>query len=158
MTLSGTVGSTVAWESNDGSGWTIVANAGTTYTYSGLLDTTQYRFIASNGACGNDTSNVVTINVDPNLPPDAGIVVVNNTSSSDTTVCAGGNTDTLRLIDMVGSVIHWEQSQDGEILGLRSQTRIPSKFSLTYRQQHIIERLFKKEPAELDTQILLLFV
>ena len=23
------------------------------------------------------------------------------------------NTDTLRLIDMVGSVIHWEQSQDG---------------------------------------------
>ena len=113
LTLSGTVGSTVAWESNDGSGWTIVANAGTTYTYSGLLDTTQYRFIVSNGACGNDTSNVVTINVDPNLPPDAGIVVVNNTSSSDTTVCAGGNTDTLRLIDMVGSVIHWEQSQDG---------------------------------------------
>ena len=113
LTLSGTVGSTVAWESNDGSGWTIVANAGTTYTYSGLLDTTQYRFIASNGACGNDTSNVVTINVDPNLPPDAGIVVINNTLSSDTTVCAGGNTDTLRLIDMVGSVIHWEQSQDG---------------------------------------------
>ena len=113
LTLSGTVGSTVAWESNDGSGWTIVANAGTTYTYSGLLDTTQYRFIVSNGASGNDTSNVVTINVDPNLPPDAGIVVVNNTSNSDTTVCAGGNTDTLRLIDMVGSVIHWEQSQDG---------------------------------------------
>ena len=113
LTLSGTVGITVAWESNNGSGWTIVANAGTTYTYSGLLDTTQYRFIASNGACGNDTSNVVTINVDPNLPPDAGIVVINNTLSSDTTVCAGGNTDTLRLIDMVGSVIHWEQSQDG---------------------------------------------
>ena len=113
LTLSGTVGTTVAWESNDGSGWTAEANAGTTYTYSGLLDTTQYRYIATNGACGNDTSNVVTINVDPNLPPDAGIVVVNNTLSSDTTVCAGSNTDTLRLINMVGSVIHWEQSQDG---------------------------------------------
>ena len=113
LTLSGTVGTTVAWESNDGSGWTAVANAGNTYTYSGLLDTTQYRFIAVNGACGNDTSNIITINVDPNLPPDAGIVVVNNTLSSDTTVCAGSNTDTLRLINMVGSVIHWEQSQDG---------------------------------------------
>ena len=113
LTLSGTVGVTFAWESNNGSGWTTVANSGMTYTYSGLLDTTQYRYIASNGACGNDTSNVVTINVDPNLPPDAGIVVVNNTLSSDTTVCAGSNTDTLRLVNMVGSVIHWEQSQDG---------------------------------------------
>ena len=36
LTLSGTV-EAVAWESNDGSGWTIVANVGTTFTYSGLL-------------------------------------------------------------------------------------------------------------------------
>ncbi|MGB1051834.1 MAG: gliding motility-associated C-terminal domain-containing protein, partial [Chitinophagales bacterium] len=113
LTLSGTVGTTVAWQANNGSGWTTVATSGTSYTYAGLLDSTQYRFIAVNGTCGNDTSNTVTINVDPNLPPDAGMIVINNTSNTDTTVCAGSNTDTLRLVDMVGSVIHWEQSQDG---------------------------------------------
>ena len=113
LTLSGTVGNTVAWQANNGSGWTTVATSGTSYTYAGLLDSTQYRFIAVNGTCGNDTSNTVTINVDPNLPPDAGMIVINNTSNTDTTVCAGSNTDTLRLVDMVGSVIHWEQSQDG---------------------------------------------
>ena len=113
LTLSGTVGTTVAWQANNGSGWTTVATSGTSYTYAGLLDSTQYRFITVNGTCGNDTSNTVTINVDPNLPPDAGMIVINNTSNTDTTVCAGSNTDTLRLVDMVGSVIHWEQSQDG---------------------------------------------
>ena len=69
--------------------------------------TTEFRAIVSSGSCGNDTSNAVTITVDP--------PVVGGTLSGSTTVCEGSNSGSLVLSGEVGNVIGWETSTDDGI-------------------------------------------
>lgn len=107
LTLSGYSGTIVTWEfSNDGGlTWMSDGNTAATDTYTNLTDTTWYRVILASGICGGDTSNVVTVYVDP--------ATVAGTTTMNDTVCSGSNMGTIYLGGYVGSVQHWEMSTDG---------------------------------------------
>jgi PKD repeat protein len=65
VTLSGSIGTIIRWESsvNNGSTWGPVANITSTLNYSNLTQTTLYRAVISGGSCGNAFSTVSTITV-----------------------------------------------------------------------------------------------
>lgn len=107
ITLSGSVGPILRWESSTDGGttWAPIANTTTSLTYTNLKVTTKYRAIVGNAGCGNTASSITTISV--NSITDAG------TLSSNDTVCAGINSGTLKLTGYVGTVSGWEQSTNG---------------------------------------------
>jgi len=107
LTLTGSVGTVVNWESSTDGGitWTTIANTTLTNAYTNLTDTTWFRVIVSSGLCGNDTSSVATIYVNPQTV--GGMVTV------DDTVCASANGATLHLTGYVGLVQGWEMSTNG---------------------------------------------
>lgn len=107
LTLTGSVGAVQNWESSTDGGatWTMIANATTSQTYTNLTDTTWYRVIVASGLCGNDTSSVATIYVNP--------ATVAGTLTMDDTVCISGNSGTLHLTGYTGMVTGWELSTDG---------------------------------------------
>ena len=107
LTLSGSVGTILNWESSTDGGltWTAIANTTNTNAYTNLTDTTWYRVIVSSGLCGNDTSSVGTIIVNP-------ATVAGMVSMSDT-VCSGINNGTIYLTGYTGTILGWEQSVDG---------------------------------------------
>ncbi len=109
LTLSGSVGTIVNWESSIDGGvtWLPIANTTTTESYLNLTQTTDYRVIVSSGVCGNATSSVATIIVDP--------ISNGGTLSMDDTVCASSNFGTLSLIGFTGVIQNWERSTDGGI-------------------------------------------
>ena len=80
LLLGGSQGIIEDWElSTDGGiSWSSLGNTATSYVYNNLTTTTEYRAIVSSGSCGNDTSNAITITVDP--------PVVGGTLSGSTTV------------------------------------------------------------------------
>lgn len=108
--LSSNTGRVTAWmfSFNTGSSWTV--NAGitsATNSYSNLTQTTWYRTIVQNGACGADTTSVVKVTV--NAPTVAGSVTTPNTTASIYT-CYGDNSGTLTLGGQTGSVVGWERA------------------------------------------------
>lgn len=107
LTLSGHSGTIVSWETSTDGGvtWTANGNTSTTENYTNLTDTTWYRVILTSGTCGNDTSAVGTIIVDP--------ATVGGTTSPSASVCAGTNGGTIYLTGDTGNVIRWEFSVDG---------------------------------------------
>ncbi len=107
LTLTGSSGTIQNWESSNDGGltWTSIANTTTTQTYTNLQDTTWFRAIVSGGLCGNDTSSVATIYVNPRTV--AGMI-----ASSDT-VCISGNNGVLHLTGYTGMVQSWSASTDG---------------------------------------------
>lgn len=107
LTLSGSVGTILNWESSTDGGltWTAIANTTNTNAYTNLTDTTWFRVIVSSGLCGNDTSSVGTIIVNP-------ATVAGMVSMSDT-VCSGLNNGTIYLTGYTGTILGWEQSVDG---------------------------------------------
>lgn len=107
LTVAGTSGSIVSWETSTDGGvtWNPNGNTLTTEAYLNLIDTTWYRVIVASGTCGGDTSNVGVINVDPTTVP--GITSVNDT------VCSGVNSGTIYLNGFVGAIQNWEMSTDG---------------------------------------------
>ncbi len=107
LTLNSYSGTIVTWESSSDGGLTWVSDGNTTATenYTNLIDTTWYRAILTSGVCGNDTSTIGIITVDP--PTVAG-----TTSFSDT-VCSGMNGGTIHLAGYIGTIVRWEFSVDG---------------------------------------------
>ncbi|MFL5764007.1 MAG: gliding motility-associated C-terminal domain-containing protein [Bacteroidia bacterium] len=107
LTLTGSAGNIVQWESSTDAGmtWTPIVNTTTTQSYTNLTDTTWFRVIISSGLCGNDTSTTATIYVNPQTV--AGMVTISDT------VCSGMNGDTLHLVGYTGTVLRWESSVDG---------------------------------------------
>ena len=65
LTLTGKTGNVIHWESSSDKGitWYIIADTLTTYTYTNLTSTTQYRVLVKNGSCGLQYSNIITITV-----------------------------------------------------------------------------------------------
>jgi gliding motility-associated-like protein len=102
--ITGFTGNVVKWQqSTNGVTFTdVAASANDTIFYNNLLDTTHYRAIVQNGACGEDTSNVVVITVSPD--------VVAGTLSGGTSYCAAINTTLLQLTGYTGGVVKWQQS------------------------------------------------
>jgi gliding motility-associated-like protein len=109
LTLSGSVGTILNWESSTDGGatWSMIANTTTSQSYTNLTDTTWYRVIVSSGLCGNDTSSVATIYINP--------ATVGGTIASDDTVCISGNSGVLHLTGYTGTVTGWEMSTDGGV-------------------------------------------
>ncbi|HEU4716959.1 MAG TPA: gliding motility-associated C-terminal domain-containing protein, partial [Bacteroidia bacterium] len=107
LTLSGSSGTIVTWETSTDGGATWVADGNTTTTenYTNLTDTTWYRAILQSGTCGGDTSTVGVITVDP--------VPVGGTTSPNALACAGMNNGVIHLTGDTGSVSRWEYSTDG---------------------------------------------
>ena len=81
-----------------------MGNNSASYIYNNLTTTTVYRVIVSNGTCGNDTSNTVTITVDP--------PVVGGSLAGSATVCAGTNSGNITLSGQIGVIVGWETSID----------------------------------------------
>lgn len=107
LTLMGSVGQVLGWESSTDGGttWMPIANTTTTHNYTNLTDTTWFRVIIMSGICGNDTSSTATIFVNP--PTVAGMVTMSDT------VCSGVNNGTLHLTGYTGMIMGWEYSTDG---------------------------------------------
>lgn len=106
LILNGKVGTVLNWESSTNNFTTVtnIPNATTSYSYSNIPVTTQFRAIVQSGTCSSDISLTATITVDP--VSDGGSITGGNT------VCAVGNNGTLNLINTVGDVINWESSID----------------------------------------------
>jgi len=107
LSVAGTSGTIVSWETSTDGGltWTPNGNTTTTESYTNLVDTTWYRVIVGSGVCGGDTSNIAVVIVDP--------TTVAGTTSVNDTVCAGANAGTVYLNGFTGVVQHWEMSTDG---------------------------------------------
>jgi len=66
LTVTGQTGSVTRWEYLvNGGSWTALSNTTTSYTYTNLTQTTQYRAVVKNGECPAVNSSVSTITVTP---------------------------------------------------------------------------------------------
>lgn len=102
LTLSGNVGSPIAWEfsTDNGLSWTSVPDTNLTLPYSGITQNTIYRVIVRNGSsCPSDTSSIASFIIDS--ASSAGTVM-----GSDT-VCSGANSGTLNLSGNTGNITNW---------------------------------------------------
>jgi hypothetical protein len=66
LTLTGSVGAIVRWESavSPFTTWTPIANTSTSYTSGNLSETTKFRAVVQSGSCGLATSSVATITIE----------------------------------------------------------------------------------------------
>ena len=118
LSLSGYVGSIVRWESQFNSGaWNNLNNAGNA-TFSETQyspGTYKYRAVVKNGACGEATSNEITIVVDA-------LTVGGGIFTGNTPICMGSSTGTMSLTGYTGSVIQWEKRVDSGLWTVVSNT------------------------------------
>jgi Fungalysin metallopeptidase (M36) len=106
LTLSGSVGSVLRWESSNDNFVTKSDIANTTFSqaYSNLTGTTQYRAVLQSQNCAIVNSSVAVITVDS--------ASLGGTVNSSVSVCANANAGTLNLIGRRGSILRWELSTD----------------------------------------------
>lgn len=106
LTLSGSTGTSYQWQvSTDGYGlvWNNVAGTTTSYSYSGISNSTRYRVKVTNGSCGFVYSSVGTVTINQEFA--SGFI------SGSATVCSGNNNNSLTLNDYLGTV-QWQSSAD----------------------------------------------
>jgi len=104
ISLVNSLGDDIYWEeSTDNLNWSSTSFYSTNFNTGNLDTTTYYRAIVSNGVCGNDTSNIVTIEI--NCPSEGGIV-------EKDTVCTG-STGNIALSGYTGNILRWEESVSG---------------------------------------------
>jgi hypothetical protein len=122
LTLTGNVGNVVRWEINDGSGWVAVGTTSTTFAYSDLVTTTQFRAVVKSGSCAEATSNAVTITVTPET--------VAGTIASPATICQG-STGSLSLSGYTGTAVQWQQFDGTNWVNVGSQQALPAGATFT---------------------------
>jgi hypothetical protein len=107
ITLSGSTGNIIRWESsiNNGVSWISIANTTISQTYTNLTQTTIYRAVVQSGVCAALNSSTATITVNA--------VPVGGTIASNQTVCSGTNGATLTLSGYTGTILRWESSTNG---------------------------------------------
>ena len=105
--LVNTTGNIVFWESSNtlNGPWNNIVNTSNTLDYNNIIATQYYRAFVASGACGIDTSNIVTITVD--AKSNGG-----NITGGNTEVCYGDNAGYLNIINYVGNIIKWQFSSD----------------------------------------------
>ncbi|AWI25646.1 hypothetical protein [Flavobacterium pallidum] len=103
LTLSGETGTIVRWESSVSpfTTWSPIANITNTYTSGALTQTTQFRAVVQNGACGEANAAAATVTVSP--------ASVGGTVSGGSTTC-NGSSSVLTLSGHTGAVVRWESS------------------------------------------------
>ncbi len=103
LELLGYTGSILDWESSEDLAlWTPLGETTDEYDSSPLTQTTYYRVHVQNGVCPDEYSDTVTITVDN--------IVVGGNINGSMTLCESNASDTLVLINYVGSTTTWEQS------------------------------------------------
>ena len=107
LTLSGFTGNIVRWESTTGPDFatgpvSTIANTTATLAYNNVTQTTQYRAIVENAACGEVSSGAVSVII--------GTPGVGGTLNNDATVCGGANSGTLNLSGSAGAIVRWEST------------------------------------------------
>jgi len=127
LTLIGSSGSILDWESSTDGGfiWTPIGNTTNTENFLNLIVTTDYRAISTSGVCPNDTSATGTITVDA--------LTVGGAVSADDIVCELANGGILTLAGHTGSVLNWEMSNDGGStwITLANNTTFQNYFNVT---------------------------
>ena len=135
LQLTGHSGNILKWQYNNGSGWTDISNTTDTLIYDNLTATTSYRAIITSGVCPNDTSDIATITV---ITTTVGGNILGSNS-----VCSGGNSDTLQLINHVGEITWWESSTDGGFtwvpISNTDTTLVYNNLTLTTRYRVLVE-------------------
>ena len=107
LELINTTGNIIYWESSNtmNGPWNNINNTSSTLDYNNIIATQYYRSFVESGACGIDTSNIVTITVDEKSY--GGNIIGGNTE-----VCYGFNTGYVNAINYVGNIIKWQSSSD----------------------------------------------
>lgn len=107
LELSGKTGDVIYWESaNTINGpWNTISDTNTTLAYSNLINTQYYRTLVKSGTCGVDTSNIVTVSIDP-------LSNGGNIAGGNVDACYGFNSGLLRAINYTGEIIKWQNSSD----------------------------------------------
>lgn len=104
--LSGHTGQVKRWEfSNSGAEpWGTINNTNTTLNYTNLVTTTYFRAVVQNGACEEQVSNSVIIEVSPNTNGGKAI--------GSTITCSNVNSGIILLSGQIGEVLEWQSSMD----------------------------------------------
>ena len=104
LTLSGSVGSVLRWESSSDNfvTKTDIANTNFTQAYTNLTQTLKYRAILQNATCAVVNSSLATITVDS--------LSLGGTVNSNISVCGSTNSGTLNLTGRRGDILRWESS------------------------------------------------
>ena len=105
LTLSGSAGNILYWQSsaNGGATWLTIANTTITENYSNITQSTLYRAIVqSDPGCPKDTSNQLSFIIDS--------VTAAGTIIGDSTVCSVANSGTINLLGYTGTILGWESS------------------------------------------------
>lgn len=119
LTLSGTTGSILNWQSSPNNvTWTDFNpdNTAATFSLIDLASATDYRVIVKSGVCPSDTSNVAAVTVVPGLFPQGSI------DPADTTICYGASAQ-LHAAITLGTDYTWKNTGtltnqgDGNITG-----------------------------------------
>lgn len=127
LTLTGHTGNILNWiSSTDGINWTPLANTSVNYTASNLTSTTRYKVIVQNGAaCLRDTSEAVTVTVDPLT--EGGVI-----SPAQTTICLGQHAgNQLSLAGFTGTVLNWQWSLDNSTWNNQSPANTSTVYAVT---------------------------
>ncbi len=105
--LVNTTGNITNWESSNtlNGPWTYINDTNSTLDYNNLLATQYYRALVESGACGVDTSNIVTITIDAKSY--GGNIIGGNTDA-----CYGFNNGELTAINYTGDIAKWQYSID----------------------------------------------
>ncbi|MCX6181665.1 MAG: gliding motility-associated C-terminal domain-containing protein [Bacteroidetes bacterium] len=106
ITLSGSTGTIVNWESSEDNFNTVttIANTTTTLSFLNLTKNTKYRAVVKSSTCSALNSVEAFVLVDS--------LSNGGTLLKDTAVCFGTNTGTLSLTNKTGSILNWESSED----------------------------------------------
>ena len=106
LNLTGQTGDVLQWEFsvNGGSSWTVLNNINNSLNFSNLISSTVYRAYVKNGTCPALYSNEHTVIADSET--------IGGSISGSTTVCNTVNSGSLTLSDHLGTVNHWEFSED----------------------------------------------
>ena len=101
LTLTGSIGNIIRWESSidGGTTWTNIANTTTTLIATNLTQTTLFRAYVQSSGCSAAYSATATINF---ITPGVGNLVI--TADNGTTLCAGDPTLLTALVAVPGSV------------------------------------------------------
>ncbi len=105
--LINTTGNITNWESSNtlNGPWNNINNTSNTLDYNNLIATQYYRAFVESGACGVDTSNIVTITVDESS-------YGGNITGGNAEKCYGDNSGFLDIINYIGDIIKWQYSSD----------------------------------------------
>jgi gliding motility-associated-like protein len=110
LTLAGSIGTILNWQSSTDGGatWTSIANTTTTHSYSGVTQTTLYEVVVQNtGMCFVDTSTQASVVI---LAPS---VSGSLAFSGNDTVCYYLNSGSINLSGNTGAVTGWLSSANG---------------------------------------------